>query len=1363
MSQPDLPPSLPSNWPNPTAEDLDERPLRKITINGSQRYSFITNFITTSKYTSYTFLPKFLAQSFHPRKKMANVYFFIISCMQCIPIITNTHGIPTVLMPLSFVIIVDGIFAALEDLARHKADADANASKTKKYDKTMGFFEEVDWASIGVGDFVKISNREVIPADVVILAVKEKTQIPEGRVYVETKSLDGETNLKMRRALKCTMDQIKEDGDVVKCGHGEVEMEHPNKLIDSFKGTFTLSGAEKEVIDPNNVLLRGCTLRNVDWAITMVVNTGLDTKIMMSNSESPVKLSSLEQRINVEIKRIVFYLAAVCFLGAIGSFTWKNKHMLNAWYLKWTDADADDSQDILTDYNATGEFLLSAIVQFFYYFLLMANFVPVSLYVSMSTVKFFQAKFIEDDLELYHAETDTPTKVRTMALNEELGQISHVFSDKTGTLTCNIMDFRKCTVNGISYGKGITEIGKAAFQLQGDAIPDDILAGEEMSREHAEMHKQPHVNFYDQAIRFDLVGAKTEEQATALQDFFTVLALCHSVIPEHDEETGEVKFSASSPDDEALVCGAKFFGFDFIDRKQGNATLKLSTGEEKTYKIMEMIEFNSDRKRMSVVVKKDDCIELYSKGADTVMIPRLKGNQEKLLADTCEHMTDYAKEGLRTLMICKRTLDPEWFERWHEKFKEASTNLAEIEKRLMGKRNKIDLLAEDLEKDLMLLGASAIEDKLQDGVPGCIADLAKAGIKIWVLTGDKVETAINIAVACRLLHSEEFMQQVIICAEDEGKDFKKEKLKEKLVENIREFEKDVKEAGSIDLVKPRALIIDGPALILAMDPDIQPYLLRFTQCCKAVVGCRVSPDQKRQMVNMVKTKIDGVKTLAIGDGANDVAMIQAAHVGIGISGQEGMQAVNASDYAIAQFKFLRRLLLIHGRWNYRRMSRLVCYIFYKNIVMAIVQFWYAFQTGFSGQKFYFEGGIQLYNIAYTCFPIMLLGVFDQDVEEKIILMYPQLYNNGIRDAFFNSKVFFNWILAGTIESMVISIFPLYALDNTSKPQVQGGDGLMPSLWMYGATSFTLVVLVTNFKLLMNQYTFPWFSIVVWLLSVGSWFLSAWGMTSILFIDFDGFKVYVELMKNQSYWLCLLVVCVALGGRDFFYKGYQRAFHPQLHHVLQEMNKFDLAELDNLQIPLPPAPHMYMKERLEDLPEHIKESENVELLQIVRRATRTASDLFLPKGLGHAYEHSDLQTVIEERNIVLGRSAVKTSKKRMSQIMFGGKAGPAGAQSGFHERPTPGKITNKKSFGEGLDFWDDDSEGSDEEDDKKPAAEEESGLSLVGSFLSGLFVANLKDAAERTKEGEGRTASKSGASNRSQSTDEGDSWRFSMGF
>ena len=607
-------------------------------------------------------------------------------------------------------------------------------------------------------------------------------------------------------------------------------LEHPNKPIDRFKGTFQITGEDKEVIDPTNVLLRGCTLRNVDWAMCLVVNTGLDTKIMMSNSESPVKTSSLELRINVEIKRVVLYLVVVCLFGASGNFVWKNNEMLDAWYLKWSTTDADETAKLhetdFEDYNATGDFLLSAVVQFFYYFLLMANFVPVSLYVSMSTVKFFQANFIEADVEIYHEETNTPTKVRTMALNEELGQISHVFSDKTGTLTCNIMDFRKCTVNGNSYGKGITEIGKAAYNLQGDTIPEDILAGEAMSKEHAEMHKQPHVNFYDQSIRFDLVGANGDEQAQALEDFFTVLALCHSVIPEVDEETKEIHLSASSPDDEALVCGAKFFGFEFIDRKQGVATLRLSSGETRTYQILEMIEFNSTRKRMSVVVKVDDRLELFSKGADTVMIPRLseKANQEKLLDDTCKHMTAYAKEGLRTLMICKRTLNPEWWEEWHGRFHQASVDLVEIEKRLNGEANDIDLLAEDLETDFRLLGASAIEDKLQEGVPECIADLASAGIKIWVLTGDKVETAINIAVACRLLHPEEYMEQVVIAGGDDTNT--KKKLVEKLIESIRQFEDDVKQAGSADLVKPRALVIDGPSLIVAMDPDVQPYLLR---------------------------------------------------------------------------------------------------------------------------------------------------------------------------------------------------------------------------------------------------------------------------------------------------------------------------------------------------------------------------------------------------------------------------------------------------------------------------------------------------------------------------------------------------------
>ena len=235
-------------------------------------------------------------------------------------------------MPLSFVIFVDGIFAALEDRARHVADMRTNASKTLIFNKASNKIEEVKWADIKVGDYIQINNREVIPADVIIISTKEKdNEVAEGRAYVETKSLDGETNLKMRRALKCTVTTTQNSISDLKNLQGDIEMEHPNKLIDSFKGTMKVVGMEKEVIDPSNILLRGCTLRNVDWVIGLVANTGVDTKIMMSNTEVPTKLSSLEHRISREIKQVVLYLICVCFVGAVGAVVWDIRKMEDAY------------------------------------------------------------------------------------------------------------------------------------------------------------------------------------------------------------------------------------------------------------------------------------------------------------------------------------------------------------------------------------------------------------------------------------------------------------------------------------------------------------------------------------------------------------------------------------------------------------------------------------------------------------------------------------------------------------------------------------------------------------------------------------------------------------------------------------------------------------------------------------------------------------------------------------------------------------------------------------------------------------------------------------------------------------------------
>ncbi len=247
-----------------------------------------------------------------------------------------------------------------------------------------------------------------------------------------------------------------------------------------------------------------------------------------------------------------------------------------------------------------------------------------------------------------------------------------------------------------------------------------------------------------------------------------------------------------------------------------------------------------------------------------------------------------------------------------------------------------------------------------------------------------------------------------------------------------------------------------------------------------MVGCRVSPDQKREMVDLIKSGVPGVRTLAIGDGANDVAMIQEAHIGVGIKGEEGLQAVNSADFAIAQFRYLSDLMLKHGRYNYIRMSSLVCYMFYKNILMSIAQFWFNFNCGFSGQKYYTEGAIQLFNLAYTSFPILMMAVYDMDISPEDAHRYPQTYLTGINNEYFTvsgclclialpragcdpiaslqTPLFWSWIFTAMLESTILSVLPLYSMAN-SNPE----DGMLETFFEAGATCFTAIIFIVNFK------------------------------------------------------------------------------------------------------------------------------------------------------------------------------------------------------------------------------------------------------------------------------------------------------------
>jgi phospholipid-transporting ATPase len=596
------------------------------------------------------------------------------------------------------------------------------------------------------------------------------------------------------------------------------------------------------------------------------------------------------------------------------------------------------------------------------------------------------------------------------------------------------------------------------------------------------------------------------------------------------------------------VAGAAFAGYQFESRSVGRATVSVF-GERKIFDVLEVLEFNSTRKRMSVVVRRPSGeLLLYSKGADMMIYQRLKDDpsQETLKKVTRDHMEQYADDGLRTLALAVKPLDEKWFQKWKIRFDEAQGNVGEIDKRKDGKPNAIDDLMEEIEENLELIGATAIEDKLQDGVPKCLEHLTAAGIKVWMLTGDKEETAINIAYACSLLDNS--IQQVIInCTSCPTEDA----IRARLNAVTREYKEKNK---GIDIKPEIALVIDGEALEFALKPTTALHLLEFAKLCRAVICNRVSPAQKAEMVSLVRDNIKSVRTLAIGDGANDVAMIQAAHVGVGISGQEGMQAVNSSDYAIAQFRFLERLLLVHGRWNYIRISKLVLYMFYKNITLVLSQYWYGYLSGASGSKMYWELGVQVYNVLFTGLPIVVLGVMDKDLPDHFSLDFPRLYRKGPERAYFNYFTFLRWIGAAVFESIVV--FVVMALGFNASESAPGSESRVE----FGMLAFTLVVMIVNLKICLITNTWTVVSISCSLGSILSWYGFAAMGTEVSFfgrmkVGYDEYGSFAPTASSAGYFLLVIIGCMIALGRHFAWNQYQRLFYPEGYQILQEsLNK-----------------------------------------------------------------------------------------------------------------------------------------------------------------------------------------------------------------
>ncbi|KAJ1983054.1 hypothetical protein H4R34_001510, partial [Dimargaris verticillata] len=1513
-------------------------------------------------------------------------------------------------------------------------------------------FGDSIWEELYVGDIVLLQNNDAVPADMIILSTSED----DGTCYIETKNLDGETNLKSRSCLAETA-RVQTAFDCTQL-QASIKSDPPSSNLNSYFGTMTINletlpaappkiasdsvpsfeqdlgspqaepfddelyGEKVVPITIKNLLLRGCVIRNTDFVIGVIVYTGPESKIMLNSGETPSKRSRIERVMNYQVVTNFVILLVLSLLLAMGAtINWR--HWVNSGVPWISDTESLGAVYVLT---------------FWQTLILLQNIIPISLYVSIELVKTMQAYFMYQDLGMYYEPTDRPCIPRTWNISDDLGQVKYVFSDKTGTLTRNVMEFRKFSVWGRAYGRQLPgdeldvdrgHLGILEQQMAEDpALPPseaasilsmekhDITADptsptscsyhsasltdmpahlsdshlvlspkrqdtrEHMLNEHkGAMLSAFHPRYIDmndatsdafscvdprvfQALRHWGQPASTQQDPTndprnltrhqmrqqhanRLGMFFTMLAVCHTALVEKaerrqedierergnlSEEEGDgedgivsgsgwhspgisspggiqrqpmlpahsnpardsdmtqvdlhptgnpfrsdpsspsrsldqnplslassfthasrqspnltgkpnyipINYRAESPDEGALVKAARNFGFTFLGRNKDQVKLDI-LGTNFTFTQLDVIEFNSTRKRMSVIVRRPapwNDVVLFCKGADNVIMDRLAAGQDDLRDRTLEQIDHFSNQGLRVLCLAYRILPEDEYQSWGRRYKRAQITTD-------GREEQMEALAEEVESQLSLIGATAIEDKLQEEVPECIAALRDAGIHVWVLTGDKLETAINIGFASSLLtrdmevwtirradeetvlerfrlvaniilkqgiktglihprdldpasrekpktwwgktrrlakflvsgpksdvndpgsrgwlfnlgsgpsrHSQRvvarkwarnrdlrrkhvhthgrsfyrsffdrqggtrddmailgdggqghvlpdgqevtetipahskhprhltlgslrrlfrnrrrldhlqttygideqdavnmsyhasrvslrsmsgysvaqlerglspdtrlsycgtrrFLNEVGLSSpgpssdefysEDEGSITEYPSDPDSPWTNRDEEDQDhiggtlaagrrttlvpghyplTKSLGrchsrrrSVHQPSPaaavddsaayvpaieHALVVDGTSLKFILRSELHARLLQqIAPACKSVICCRVSPLQKAQVVKLVRDYHDAV-TVAIGDGANDVSMIQQADVGVAIAGEEGMQASMASDYTIGRFKFLRNLLLVHGVWCYHRISEMVLNFFYKNVVFSFATFWFQFFCGYSANFFYDYSYFQLFNLIFTSLPVIIMGVLDRPMQYKTGLRFPGLYRLGSRGTHFSMRRFWTYQLDAVWQSMVC-YFTFHLLFN--RGGVPDHSGRAMGQFDMSSPVVLAIVIVANFFLGIRTYSWD----IIFVISVVGSILVLLAYTPVYaqFFGTDLTGIEAVIYPSGMFWLGILFAVIAALLFRYLFTFMGRTYHPEDLDILREREYYHLDDREDRQ-------------------------------------------------------------------------------------------------------------------------------------------------------------------------------------------------------
>ncbi|KAI9741958.1 MAG: putative aminophospholipid-translocase [Cirrosporium novae-zelandiae] len=1040
-------PSFMSNPPRLTSSNSQDEPnsgqsndasaeARTIAVGRSQTTRFPPNIVSNAKYTPWSFLPRTLYNEF---KFFFNMYFLLVALSQVIPVLRIGY-LSTYIVPLVFVLSITLGKEAIDDVARRRRDAESNSEgytildfksrpSSLYRDAKEGLQQGTDASArllgadganssrplhypiinvpekivrsrdLKVGDVLKIQKDQRVPADIIILksvTVESKIAdgIPEtqeeqeaakgvvdllpessntsdqatssessgaddgkGDTFIRTDQLDGETDWKLRLASPLTQALAISEFPRLQIIAGK-----PDKNVNEFIGNVQLepiTGTPSpdhpmRSLQPTETKKSApLTIDNTAWANTVlasssttyavVIYTGTQTRSALSTSASRSKTGLLEFEINNLTKILCALTFALSIILVALEQVQSTKKEKEKWY-----------------------------VEIMVYLILFSTIIPISLRVNLDMGKSVYSWFIERDPGI------PDTVVRTSTIPEELGRVEYLLTDKTGTLTQNEMELKKIHIGTVSYANDamdeVTSYVRQAFST--DSNQPKLLITPSTSSSTAAA-----------------AGSTTRtrrEIGSRVRDVVLALALCHNVTPTTEDENGQkiVSYQASSPDEIAIVRWTENVGLRLVHRDRQSMALQ-STDDGHVavrVRILDIFPFTSEGKRMGIIVQffqDDDAasanqengeIWFYQKGADTVMSTIVAANDW-----LDEETANMAREGLRTLVVGRKKLSPQQYAEFSSSYKEASLALT-------GRDDGMARVVRDhLERDLELLGVTGVEDRLQRDVKPSLELLRNAGVKIWMLTGDKVETARCVAISAKLVARGQYIHTIA-------------KL------NRKDLAQD-----SLDFIRSKTdacLLIDGDSLSLMLY-YFRDDFISLTVRLPAVIACRCSPTQKADLANLIR-EYTRKRICCIGDGGNDVSMIQAADVGVGIVGKEGRQASLAADFSITQFCHLTKLLVWHGRNSYKRSAKLAQFVMHRGLIISVCQTFYSIASHFEPNALFLNWLLVGYATVYTMAPVFSL-VLDKDVDESLANLYPELYKELKTGRSLSYKTFFIWV------------------------------------------------------------------------------------------------------------------------------------------------------------------------------------------------------------------------------------------------------------------------------------------------------------------------------------------------------------------